>query len=73
MKIRLPEHHKDLVQSVNNRKQEYQRTNNKLRQRIDSENHHLFPRDTEGNLEMSQEPWQFGSCAETNAWFHLAS
>lgn len=44
-----------------------------LRQEVDLESHHLFPRDANGNLKENQELWKFGNCAETNAWFHVAS
>ncbi|PKK59181.1 hypothetical protein RhiirC2_795200 [Rhizophagus irregularis] len=39
----------------------------------DLEIHHLFPRDANGTLEEKQETWPFGSYAETNPLFHLAS
>src|ERR1044071_2625202 len=44
-----------------------------IRQRIDLVNYHIFPWNTDGELERSQERhWQFGNCAETSTWFQLA-
>src|ERR1051325_11071372 len=34
---------------------------------------YLFPRNPDGTICQRQETWNYGNCAETNPWIHLAN